>query len=258
MGEAKRRKAEIENLRKLGPRVDAASRDPEASVVMARNLFALFEEAKRQGNISPPVYFVLQKLDSTIQAFEKVPIACKKGCSHCCHIWVSASAPELLSIAKIVRARGDEAIAKVREAHEATKQFDIGTRAGHPYPCPMLKEDACTIYEFRPQGCRLAASGDAEICARSCRGLSDEKVPVPKLNLMGRTVYAMAFAVALRRANLPYAAYEFNAGLARALDVADAEKKWLGGEDIFSDVRRDPMDIFAEPPTQMMFKHAFG
>jgi Fe-S-cluster containining protein len=258
MGEAKRRKGEIENLRRLGPRVDPASRDPEASAVMARNLYALLEEAKRQGNINPPVHFVHEKLDSTIQAFGKLPIACKKGCSHCCHIWVSASAPELLSIAKIIKARGDEAVAKVRAAHEATKQFDIDTRAGHPHPCPMLEEDACTIYEFRPQGCRLAASGDAEICARSCRNLSDEKVPVPKLHLIGRTVYAMAFAVALKRANLPYAAYEFNAGLTRALDVTDAEKKWLGGEDIFSDVRRDPTDIFAEPSTQIVFKHAFG
>jgi len=145
MGEAKRRKAEIENLRRLGPRVDPAARDPEASAVMARNLYALLEKSKRQGGINPPVHFIYEKVDSTIQAFSNLPIACKKGCSHCCHGWVSAMAPELLSVAKIVKVRGDQAIAKVRAAHEATKQFDSDTRRRRPHPCALLEENACSI-----------------------------------------------------------------------------------------------------------------
>lgn len=258
MGEAKRRKAEIEALKRLGPRVDPTSRDPEPTAVMARNLYAMLEEAKQEGNIDPPVHFVCEKLDSTIHAFGKLPIACKKGCSHCCYIWVSATAPELLSIAKIIKACGDQAVAKVRAAHEMTKQFDFDSRANHPHACPMLEDNVCSIYEFRPKACRLAASGDAEICRRSYHNLTNEDIPTPALNLMARSVYAVAFAVALKRANLPYAAYEFNSGLTRALDVPDAEKKWLGGENIFSDILHDPVDIFAEPSTQMMFKHAFG
>jgi hypothetical protein len=74
---------------------------------------------------------------------------------------------------------------------------------------------------------------------------------------MARTVYAIVSAFALKRSNLPYYAYELNAGLARALDVPDAERVWLSGNDIFSDVTRDPADVFSEQPTQMMFKHAF-
>ena len=55
---------------------------------------------------------------------------------------------------------------------------------------------------------------------------------------------------------LPYGAYELNAGLVRAIDVADAERTWLGGNDTFSDVMREPGDIFAEQSTQTMFKQA--
>jgi hypothetical protein len=62
----------------------------------------------------------------------------------------------------------------------------------------------------------------------------------------------------LKRSQLPYSAYEFNAGLMRALDVPDAERIWLGGNDIFSDVPSDPGDVFAERTTQQIFKQAFG
>jgi hypothetical protein len=49
-----------------------------------------------------------------------------------------------------------------------------------------------------------------------------------------------------------------NAGLVRAIDVADAERIWIGGNDTFSDVMREPRDMFAEQSTQMMFKQAFS
>jgi Fe-S-cluster containining protein len=257
MGEAKRRKAEIEALKQLGPPIDVTSGDPERTAVMARNLHAMLETAKQEGNVDPPVRFICEKLDTTINAFGKLPIACKKGCSHCCYIWVSATAPELLSIAKIIRARGDNLVAKVRAAHQATKQFDFDNRSNHPHPCPLLEGDVCSIYETRPKACRLAASADADICARSYHNVTNEDIPTPALYLMARSGYAIAFAVALKRAGLPYAAYEFNAGLVRALDLADPEARWLAGEDIFSDVTQDPADIFAEPQTQAMFKHAF-
>jgi hypothetical protein len=103
----------------------------------------------------------------------------------------------------------------------------------------------------------MAVSSDAEICARSYRNVTNEDIPTPILYLMGRGAYSMAFGCALRRAGLPVHAYEFNAGLARALERADAEGAWLAGEDIFSDVRRDPGDIFLDRRARMMYGLAF-
>jgi Fe-S-cluster containining protein len=259
MGEAKRRKAEIEGLKRFGPRIDPTSSDPEPAAVMARRLYSMFEAAKQDGNIDPPVNFIHSKLDTTIQGFGQLPIACKKGCSHCCYIWVSATAPELLFIAKIIRDRGGQVIEQLRRAHLHTMEFNFDARAEHPHPCPLLEQDVCSIYDSRPKACRLAASADASVCARSYHNVTDEDIPTPALHLMGRTVYAIALAVALKRSNLPYDAYELNSGLVRALDVPDAERAWLNGNDIFADVMHDPAaDIFAERPTQMLFKHAFG
>jgi hypothetical protein len=140
-----------------------------------------------------------------------------------------------------------------------TKEFDFDARPEHPYPCPLLEQDICSIYDKRPTACRLAASADASICARSYRNLTNEDIPTPALYLATRSVYAIALAVALKRSNLPHDAYELNSGLIRALDVVDAERAWLSGDDIFSDVLRDPEPaIFAQPGTQMLFKQAFG
>lgn len=76
--------------------------------------------------------------------------------------------------------------------------------------------------------------------------------------LASRSVYAIAKATALKKVDLPYHAYEFNAALACALDNDHAEQDWLGGNDIFADVQKDPEDIFSLPETLEMYKYAFG
>ena len=74
---------------------------------MARQLFALFTTARRERLVDPPVKYFHAKLEATQKGGMPVAVACAKGCSHCCHAWVSATAPEVLYLAKRVRkARG--------------------------------------------------------------------------------------------------------------------------------------------------------
>lgn len=149
---------------------------------------------KRTGNIDPPVRLLHTAINATLRGLSDVAIACKKGCSHCCHTWVSVAAPEALYVAKIVQSRDDVAIEKVRSAHASTKEYDFETRAVHPYPCPLLEDVVCSIYDFRPKVCRLAASADAEICARTYHNITNENVPTPMMHLVGRSAYAMVMA----------------------------------------------------------------
>lgn len=259
MGQAKSRKQAIEALKRLGPRIDPVSNDPEPTAAMARRLHALLETAKRDGSVEPVVSFLYAKLNAAIDDFGAVPIACQKGCAHCCHVWVSASAPELFYIARIVRSRGAATIERLRAAHEFTKRFGLEERHQHPHPCAFLEQDVCSIYDSRPKACRLAVSGDAALCARVYRQLTNEKIPVPTLHLGARNIYAVAMAIALKRSQLPYGAYEFNAGLIRALDAPDAERAWLAGDDVFADVPRDPGDVFAaDRSAAAIYRQAFG
>ncbi len=275
MGEAKRRKAEIEMFKRASPEdaarrrqstqderslvrgINPESQNPEEIAGMARLLQTMFESAKQNGSIDAPVTFLQSKVDATVQGLGDIPIACKKGCSHCCNIWVSAPAPEVLFISKIVKLRGELTIDKVRVAHQHTKDYAFDTRDQHPYPCPLLEQDVCSIYYSRPKACRLASSADDSICARSYHNLSNEDIPTPLMYLLGRSMYSVAMAAALRKVNLPYHDYELNSALVRAIDTDDAERSWLSGQDIFSDVLREPGDLFSDLHAQRLYEYAF-
>jgi hypothetical protein len=259
MNRAERRRRAREDERILAGGIDPEAQGPEQIAAMARQLHALLEQAKRDKNIDAPVRYLHSRMDATLQRLAHIPVACKKGCSHCCHTWVSAAAPEILFIAKMLRRRSDPAVAaRIRAAFENTRHLDQPTRGKHPYPCPLLENDACSLYAFRPHPCRFWASADAGICARAFHGKSDEDIPAPRLHLVGRNAYAIALAVALKHAALPHHLYEFNAALMRAMERENAEREWLTGSDIFADVRRDPNDVFAGAPAHMMYGLAFG
>lgn len=242
MDRAERRRQLKEDEKALAHGISPTAADAGQLQAMRRLLDASIAKAKQQQSVAPIIGAILPKVDATIGKLRDIPIACKKGCSHCCNIWVSASAPEILHIAKIVRQRGQRAIDKVLAAHAATKAFSFDERDSHPYPCPLVEKDCCTIYVDRPRACRLAASADAEICARSYNNITNEDIPMPAMFLMARDAYAMAFASALKSAGLDHFGYEFNSGLARALEYPDAEKTWLAGGEVFNDLLRDPGD----------------
>jgi Putative zinc- or iron-chelating domain len=259
MDRAEHRRQTKEDEKLLAHGINPELRDPEAAAAMARQLHALLERAKLDKDIDPPVRHLRAKVAATLYDLRDIPVACKKGCSHCCNLWVSASAPEVLSIAKtLLRTGSFISIDKIRAAHLYTKEFEIDVRSQHPTPCPLLQDNACSIYEIRPKNCHFAVSPDAAICARSYHNLTTEKVPMPVMHMSARVAYSVAHGIALKHAQLPYRSYELNAALTRALEIDDSERAWLSGEDIFSDVLREPHDIFSERSTVWLYERAFG
>ena len=257
MNRAERRQQTRNDEKILARGIDPASQDAAATAAMARQLHGLLDRAKQEANVDPAVRFLHTKVEASLEATKALPIACNQGCSHCCHSWVSAPAPELLFIAKRIRTRAADR-ERVQAAYAATKDRDVPARKRNPLACPMLVQNLCAIYQWRPMACRFAASADAEVCARSFLKGSNEAIPSPVRNLRGRAAYQMALAIALAHAGLPHHYYELNAGLARALERDDAEQAWLSGEDVFASVRRDPTDLLSHPQARMLFGEAFG
>jgi Putative zinc- or iron-chelating domain len=259
MNRAERRRRAKEDEKLLVRGIDPRSQDAGPTAAMARQLYELIERAKRETNVDPAVQYLHSRVDATLGGLKTIPIACKKGCSHCCHVWVSATALEVLFIAKRLRRTGAHStMQRVDAAHAHTGKFDADTRAAQPYPCPMLEDDACSIYEIRPRACRFAASANATACERLYRSLMVVDVPIPNLHILGRNAYSLALAIALKHARLPYRSYEFNAALARALQREDAERAWLSGDRVFEDIQRDPSDVFTDGPAQFIYERAFG
>jgi Fe-S-cluster containining protein len=109
--------------------------------------------------------------------------ACRRGCSHCCHIPVMISRTEAELIGTTVRrspARPAHAIdlAKLQTAEdvqEAQATLQAATPTGEP--CPFLADGACSIYAHRPLACRVLLNlDDDDLLCRLVPGVS---VPVP-------------------------------------------------------------------------------
>jgi Fe-S-cluster containining protein len=171
--------------------------------------------------------------------------ACRKGCSHCCRIYVSATAPEIFVLAQAIRALPADQFAatraRIRTASAAT-QRDWARDIFFTYPCPLLEEGACSVHPQRPDSCRGLSSFSAEACAASIAALAwreDKEIPQVQEHMFLRGLHAHTLWAALKGAGLPFETFSLNQALDAALDMPDAEARWLAGENVLKDVPRD-------------------
>ncbi len=247
--------------KKQAPKAVAGGIDPSALnefivAELARQIHGHLGRAKQSFSVDETLEYLFSKIDLTVKGMADIPIACGRGCSHCCNIWVSATAPEVLFLAKRLSSRVG---ARVREAHEITKSFSHEQRPYNPHPCPLLEADKCSVYQDRPLFCRLASSADAEICRRSYTNLTDENIPTPMMYIVGRDAYSTALSVALKGAGLSHVCYELNSALQLALNTPDAERAWLSGEDIFAAAltQEDAVPFEESPGHAMLYEMVF-
>ena len=97
--------------------------------------------------------------------------ACRKGCSHCCHIDVAVPREEAQLIAKATGAVLHEP-ATLSNALEASGRGDYFGTA-----CTFLLAGKCSIYAHRPLACRTLVNLDDD--ERLCELRPGVEVPVP-------------------------------------------------------------------------------
>lgn len=256
MNRAERRRQLKEDERLVQNGLSFTQVDGWEVIALMRALRDRLGQARNAGRIAPLMRFLHDNFGKSARRIPAALSACARGCSHCCHMWTALRAPEALFIAA---AMPGELRAAVDTAHAETVALSYEERLRLVRPCPLLQDDACSLYEARPIGCRTAASTDAAVCARAYRLLSDEDIPQPLIFLNQRAGYALALAGALRHAGHPAGAYELNGALHAALARPDAEAAWLRGEDVFAGVALDPAgDPFAEPAHMELYREAFA
>jgi len=257
---AERRRQLKEDARALGRGIDADRPDGPQIMVLMRLLHDRLEEARHSGTLAPLGAFLQENYRSAWRAEPRKALACRRGCSHCCHAWVSAKAPEVLIAEAAIPARDREAVcAAVDEAYAATGGLGPEQRAALAAPCPMLAAGECRIYGARPATCRTAVSLDAAVCAAAFRpNAAPVDIPTPDFHIAMRRGYSIALAGALKRSGYPAASYEFVEAMRAALARPDAEPAWLAGEDVFAGVATDPgSDPFEHPKNRQVYELAF-
>lgn len=93
-----------------------------------------------------------------------VQLACRRGCSHCCHYPVGISFAEAMLLADAVRAR-PELVERIEQADESQREQTWEQLVGKA--CPLLIADVCAVHDARPLPCRALGSLDATACAEA-------------------------------------------------------------------------------------------
>ena len=172
-------------------------------------------------------------------------IECAKGCSFCCHLRVTAMAPEIFLLANHVRREFKNdfqaVLERVRAADRNSRGLSGRERAKHHFPCGFLADNACSVYAARPSSCRALTSVSVATCKRGYDG-EEVEVLTPAVWTELRGAHNQAMWAALASAGLRYDSYELNHATLIALETPDAEARWLNGEDVFASVSREGAD----------------
>lgn len=264
MGQAKQRQAAKESGRPWAPTMPAAGGGASREARLLRHLGDLSKtaevntraallaareadtEANRLGALHTVLAGAMALMDREVeqgyaQSAEmqklKGQIACRKGCSFCCHLAVEASIIEAILVWRRASERADLTAAVHANAHKSAN-VDPGERWKMRQPCPMLGTDgACQVYEDRPGSCRAFVSVDAKACERSLMtaGTDTEDLNVPIVPFPRQIETAISIGV--RRAcaaeNLQSCNVELTAALHLLANDPTAAGRWLAGETVF-------------------------
>lgn len=169
-------------------------------------------------------------------------IECAKGCGFCCHLRVSAMAPEVFHVANFIRKQFagelDRIIDQVRAADGNSRGLSARDRPLRKFPCGLLVANACSVYVARPSACRGLTSISVKTCERGYNG-EEVDVQTPAVWTEIRQAHNQAMWAALFALGLPADSYELNHAMRVALETPDAESRWLKGEDVFAQVSSD-------------------
>jgi hypothetical protein len=259
MSRAERRRQQKEDRKRIARGLDVIARDGADVTALMRVLHDQALQAIAERNINPLMSFFCESLALTERRIADVEVACRKGCSFCCNIWVSATAPEALFVVKSIKA-ADRARAResVAAAHAVTGGKSAEERTRIFQPCPMLAANSCSVYPSRPLMCRGAASIDANVCERAYVQRSGEKIAQPLPYMLMSTGYAVALAGALRHAGLAATSSEYNSALTLAFDRPETESEWLSGKDVLTGLPRAPgSDVFEASWNRQLYEEAF-
>lgn len=204
---------------------------------------ALAEHAGRPSLLDAALSLAYDSFEgnAAIQCEDEPPLACKRGCATCCSLRVSATIPEVLMIARFLRAvsptlhaRGVDLLSRIRDANQHTLGLGEAERVKLRQPCPFIARGVCIIYMVRPLACRGHASHDVRACVAAARGDSLE-VPYSHGHFMVRALVQNAMQSSLRDAGLVWGSVELNHAILLALADPALESRWLAGEAILQD-----------------------
>jgi len=174
----------------------------------------------------------LQRHDQQLaHANDASTLACKQGCSWCCHFSIDIRAIEAFNIVAFMKENFDkERIAEIQKEieinHSLLSALDDEQRMRQNVKCPFLQEGRCSIYSMRPQTCRNYHATNSAGCKQSYEQPENVNIAPEYAAVTFQTGAAQvdAFARAMSEAGYSTDVYELNSALREVL--LDGEGTW--------------------------------
>jgi len=189
----------------------------------------------------------MQWADQLVEGFESLnplprPVACQPGCSFCCSNLVEVTPVEVFLLGQVIsRYLPPAKLERVKERTLRMAALKVGkskeelVAARQVQPCPLLEEEKCLIYPWRPLMCRAMHSLDREHCRTSFAAgdLSGEEY------YLHRYVFPMSVSAGLtegfRALGCQMQVLELTRALGQVLMEPWLVEHWLKGEEVFRD-----------------------
>ncbi len=188
---------------------------------------ASVDDEMRGGGVLRAFASSQRRHDARIAAAADVgTLACRAGCTWCCHFTVDVRAAEVFRILDFVERsftpeEKTRVYTEVRANSAVLRKLGAGERVTRNVKCPFLNEARCTVYETRPQSCRNYHATNVAGCRQSYEepeNLDIDPDFAPGVYQAGGA-HVEAVSTAMRDAGYDVSAYELNC----ALDAARAE-----------------------------------
>lgn len=175
-----------------------------------------------------------ERHDARIAAAPDVgTLACRAGCTWCCHFSVDVRAVEVFSILDFVeRTLSPEEKARVfsevRTNATTLAGMDDIERMRHNVKCPFLSDGRCSIYTARPQTCRNYHATAVAGCQASFEDPDNLEIDPEFAPLVYQAggAHVDAFTRAMREEGYDTNVYELNGALTAALSDTEARARF--------------------------------
>ncbi len=172
-------------------------------------------------------------------------IECSAGCAACCHQMVEATIPEAILVA--MQIGGEEDPRRDAILSEAQAYLRDGRQRSLPRPCPLLRENQCSVYEVRPLVCRSVLSPNARRChdalaslqrGETSSAIHSDAYEAPLLLSRGDQAGVRGICKDL---GLQYDVVHLAETVAAILRDPATVDRWLAGEKVFTATSENPV-----------------
>ena len=214
-------------------------KDPRAA---ERFIFDVTVTTLKSGTDVDSCTALVAKADRSFEAtFENLrnkgaPIACKSGCSFCCHLRVTVAPHEAIALFRYLRSEIPASLAQEIERRvlanaeqiaQMTQEQDLSTNL----KCAFLVDGACSAYRVRPMACALHHSLDVDACEDLYENPADLSIGIRKLKVIEDTMAATHAGMthALEGLGLSAAPMELHTAVAALLRDQSLIARWRSG-----------------------------